>query len=55
MDDRDDDIGKAVRAALDATGVPYEVLDCDPDFADTAAQVFDRLPGAEVVAGLAVA
>jgi prolyl-tRNA editing enzyme YbaK/EbsC (Cys-tRNA(Pro) deacylase) len=37
MDDRDDDIGKAVRAALDATGVPYEVLDCDPDFADTAA------------------
>ena len=26
-----------VRDALDATGVPYEVVDCDPDFADTAA------------------
>jgi prolyl-tRNA editing enzyme YbaK/EbsC (Cys-tRNA(Pro) deacylase) len=27
----------AVRAAADATGVPYEALPCDPDFADTAA------------------
>ncbi len=24
-------------AALDATGVPYEAMPCDPDFADTAA------------------
>ena len=27
----------AVTAALEATGVPYEVLECDPDFADTVA------------------
>jgi prolyl-tRNA editing enzyme YbaK/EbsC (Cys-tRNA(Pro) deacylase) len=27
----------AVVAALDATGVPYELLECDPAFADTAA------------------
>jgi prolyl-tRNA editing enzyme YbaK/EbsC (Cys-tRNA(Pro) deacylase) len=31
------DIEAAVKAALDATGLPYELLDCDPDFADTAA------------------
>ncbi len=30
------DIESAVRASLDATGVPYELLPCDPDFADTA-------------------
>ena len=27
----------AVRDALEATGVDYEVVDCDPDFADTTA------------------
>jgi prolyl-tRNA editing enzyme YbaK/EbsC (Cys-tRNA(Pro) deacylase) len=32
-----DDIEGAVRAALEATGVPYELVPCDPDFADTAA------------------
>lgn len=31
------DIETSVLAALDATGVPYEVMPCDPDFADTAA------------------
>jgi prolyl-tRNA editing enzyme YbaK/EbsC (Cys-tRNA(Pro) deacylase) len=31
------DIEAAVLAALDRTGVPYEALPCDPDFADTAA------------------
>jgi len=31
------DPGARVREALDATGVPYEVLDCDPELADTAA------------------
>lgn len=31
------DPGAEVRAALDATGVAHEVLDCDPDLADTAA------------------
>ena len=31
------DPGAAVREALDATGAAYEVLDCDPDLADTAA------------------
>jgi prolyl-tRNA editing enzyme YbaK/EbsC (Cys-tRNA(Pro) deacylase) len=30
------DIEAAVRASLDATGMPYELLPCDPDFADTA-------------------
>lgn len=33
----DDDIEAAVRAALDRTGVRYEAMPCDPDFADTAA------------------
>jgi prolyl-tRNA editing enzyme YbaK/EbsC (Cys-tRNA(Pro) deacylase) len=28
--------GAQVREALDAAGVPYEVMDCDPDLADTA-------------------
>lgn len=32
-----DDVEAAVRAALDATGVSYEAMPCDPDFADTAA------------------
>ena len=32
-----DDIEAAVRAALDRTGLPYEAMPCDPDFADTAA------------------
>jgi len=31
------DPGAQVREALDATGVAYEVMDCDPDLADTAA------------------
>lgn len=31
------DPGALVREALDATGVAYEVLDCDPGLADTAA------------------
>jgi prolyl-tRNA editing enzyme YbaK/EbsC (Cys-tRNA(Pro) deacylase) len=36
--DADDaDTGARVRAALDAVGAAYEVLDCDPDLADTAA------------------
>src|SRR5690242_18913675 len=30
------DIAARVRAALDALGVPYEVMHIDPDFADTA-------------------
>jgi prolyl-tRNA editing enzyme YbaK/EbsC (Cys-tRNA(Pro) deacylase) len=30
------DIDARVRAALDALGVPYEVMEIDPDFADTA-------------------
>ena len=33
------DIESQVKAALDATGVPYELVPCDPDFADTAAFV----------------
>ncbi|HEY2429463.1 MAG TPA: YbaK/EbsC family protein [Acidimicrobiales bacterium] len=33
----DEEIEAAVLAALDATGVAYEVLDCDPALADTAA------------------
>lgn len=32
-----DEIEEQVVAALDATGVPYELVPCDPDFADTAA------------------
>ena len=32
-----DNIEASVTAALAAAGVPYELLDCDPDFADTAA------------------
>jgi prolyl-tRNA editing enzyme YbaK/EbsC (Cys-tRNA(Pro) deacylase) len=32
-----DPVEAAVLAALDATGVAYEALPCDPDFADTAA------------------
>ena len=33
----DDDIEQQVVAALDRTGLPYELIPCDPDFADTAA------------------
>jgi prolyl-tRNA editing enzyme YbaK/EbsC (Cys-tRNA(Pro) deacylase) len=29
------DIESTVKASLDATGLPYELLPCDPDFADT--------------------
>jgi prolyl-tRNA editing enzyme YbaK/EbsC (Cys-tRNA(Pro) deacylase) len=32
-----DEIDTKVRRALDALGVPYEALPCDPDFADTEA------------------
>lgn len=32
-----DDPGARVRAALDVLGADYEVLDCDPELADTAA------------------
>ena len=31
------DIEERVRSVLDETGVPYEVIEIDPDFADTAA------------------
>lgn len=31
-----DDPGVAVRAALDGLGAAYEVMDCDPELADTA-------------------
>ena len=42
----------AVRAHLDALGVPYEVVPCDPALADTAAQVrqffnLNKIPAAE--------
>ncbi len=33
----DEEIEQAVRAALAATGVEFEAMPCDPDFADTAA------------------
>jgi len=33
----DAEIEAAVRAAIDALGVEYEAMPCDPDFADTAA------------------
>ena len=32
-----DEIEARVVAALDGTGLPYELIACDPDFADTAA------------------
>src|SRR5688500_4752545 len=35
MSDDDNDIERRVLAALDATGIPYAVVECDPDFADT--------------------
>ena len=31
------DVEKGVAVALEALGVPYEVLECDPEYADTAA------------------
>ena len=31
------DIERRVKAALEATGLDYELIDCDPDLADTAA------------------
>jgi prolyl-tRNA editing enzyme YbaK/EbsC (Cys-tRNA(Pro) deacylase) len=37
VDDADRELERAVLAAVDACGVPYEALPCDPDFADTAA------------------
>ena len=33
------EIEKLVRASLDTTGVEYELIDCDPELADTAAFV----------------
>ena len=33
----DDALEGTVRAAVEEAGVPYEVMPCDPDFADTAA------------------
>ena len=36
MNDASSPIPPSVRAALDASGVAYEILDCDPDLADTA-------------------
>ena len=33
----DHDIDARVRAVLDGLGLPYEIMDIDPDFADTAA------------------
>lgn len=35
MSEDSDDVEQRVLAALDSTGVPYEVVACDPDFADT--------------------
>ncbi|MEN9505679.1 MAG: hypothetical protein RI958_1605 [Actinomycetota bacterium] len=35
--DRSTDLENHVRRAADATGVPYEAIECDPDLADTAA------------------
>ena len=35
--DEVDAIEAEVRAALDRTGLPYEAMPCEPDFADTAA------------------
>ena len=37
MSDLKDRLPPVVRAAMDAAGIPYEVMDCDPDLADTAA------------------
>ena len=37
MSDSDNDIERSVIDALSSTGEQYEVLECDPDFADTAA------------------
>jgi prolyl-tRNA editing enzyme YbaK/EbsC (Cys-tRNA(Pro) deacylase) len=38
MDDEQDDLlERRVRAALDALGAQYEIMDCDPALADTAA------------------
>jgi prolyl-tRNA editing enzyme YbaK/EbsC (Cys-tRNA(Pro) deacylase) len=31
-----DEVGRRVLSALDALGEPYEVIECDPDLADTA-------------------
>ena len=36
MNEASSQIPLSVRAALDASGVAYEILDCDPDLADTA-------------------
>ena len=32
-----DDAGRLAVEALDALGMPYEIMECDPDLADTAA------------------
>jgi prolyl-tRNA editing enzyme YbaK/EbsC (Cys-tRNA(Pro) deacylase) len=35
--ERDDEVEARVRSAAEATGVPFEVIPCDPALADTAA------------------
>ncbi|MDO8363374.1 MAG: YbaK/EbsC family protein [Actinomycetota bacterium] len=37
MTNPDEAVERQVRAALDATGEPFEIIPCDPDLADTAA------------------
>ena len=36
MSDSNNQVPASVRAALDASGCDYEIMDCDPDLADTA-------------------
>ena len=37
MNGSNDQVPASVRAALDASGCDYEIMDCDPELADTAA------------------
>jgi prolyl-tRNA editing enzyme YbaK/EbsC (Cys-tRNA(Pro) deacylase) len=36
MSDSNDQVPAGVRAAMEASGVDFEIMDCDPDLADTA-------------------
>lgn len=36
MSDLNDQVPASVRAAMEASGCDYEIMDCDPEFADTA-------------------
>lgn len=36
MSDSNDQVPASVRAAMEASGVKFEIMDCDPDLADTA-------------------